>query len=331
MARAYEQVPPSHPVGLSLAEWRLCARVARLYHHAEMTQEQIGDLLGLSRMKVSRLLQAGQRSGVIEVVVRGPDEPFSDLEQQLITTHGLRDVKVVSDLGENGGLGSALAAGAATWLAEQIEPGYVIGVGLGRTVAAMAEAFVVDQPVDCTFVAVEGVGASPRAGFASYNVTARLAEAAGASFEIISAPTFVADRVLRDGLIQEPTIAAALERARRADIVIQSVGTVTSSALLHVHGLLSAAHLGELRASGAVGDALGHYFDDVGAHVPYWTDDVHVGLTLDDLRKLPVSVLVAGGDEKYTAIRAALRGGYFNALVTDVSTARRLLEVTDVD
>jgi phosphoenolpyruvate---glycerone phosphotransferase subunit DhaK len=75
-----------------------------------------------------------------------------------------------------------------------------------------------------------------------------------------------------------------------------------------------------------VGDALGHYFDAQGRHVPFWTDDMHIGLTLDDVAKVPLSALVAGGHDKLPAIAGALRGAFFNVLITDVDTARALME-----
>jgi DNA-binding transcriptional regulator LsrR (DeoR family) len=37
-------------------------------------------------------------------------------------------------------------------------------------------------------------------------------------------------------------------------------------------------------------------------------------------------VAVAGGSQKYDAILGAVRGGYPNALITDESTARRLIQ-----
>lgn len=35
---------------------------------------------------------------------------------------------------------------------------------------------------------------------------------------------------------------------------------------------------------------------------------------------------VAGGERKYTAVRAAVRGRWITALITDIATARRLLD-----
>ena len=35
---------------------------------------------------------------------------------------------------------------------------------------------------------------------------------------------------------------------------------------------------------------------------------------------------VAGGDHKYPAVRAAVRGGWINVLITDAESAQRLAE-----
>lgn len=319
--------PSIQRVGLPLAQHRLCARAARLYYESELTQEQIGEVLGLSRMKVNRLLSQARQSGVVQIIITGPDEPFGDLQENLLTSFGLQDVRIVPSDPSEEGLRSAIATGAADWLVEMLRPDVIVGFGLGRTVALLPNTFAVRKPVHCRFVTVEGAGGSPDARFAPYNVTSRLADAAGATSEIISAPTFVTDPDLRDALLSEPTVSESLATARAAGIVIQSVGTVTPSSLLYRHGTLSDQDLDELLLAGAVGDALGHFFDENGEHVPWPTDDRHIGLTLDDLTKLPTSTLVAGGKDKVIAIRAALRGGYFNVLITDNATAASLLEI----
>lgn len=50
-----------------------------------------------------------------------------------------------------------------------------------------------------------------------------------------------------------------------------------------------------------------------------------VGIDLKDLRHKEKSILVAGGQRKVDAIRAALIGKYANILVTDQFTAQALL------
>ncbi|MGH8926590.1 MAG: sugar-binding transcriptional regulator [Acidimicrobiia bacterium] len=306
-------------------EQRLCVRIARLYYESDLTQERIGDQLGLSRVKVHRMLRLAREVGILEIRIQGGDEATEALGDALVATLGLRDAMVVPDAATADGQIARLAEGAAAWLNSVLRPNMRVGLGLGRTVSRIPDMFRVRCSIDCTFTEIEGAAPDTTAGFAAYNVTSRMAAIAGARAEFVRAPTFVSDRDLRDRLLREPAIAAALDRARQADIILQSVGPVSESALLHIHGVLTAEDLDELRSRGAVGDALGHYFDSSGRHVPFRTDDMHVGLTLEDLTKLPVSALVAGGPEKLMAVRAALRGGYFNVLITDATTAQTLV------
>lgn len=312
-------------VKLSSEDRRLCVRAARLYYESDLTQEQIGKQLGLSRVKVIRVLRLAKEAGIVEFHITGIGEPTEAIEDQLVAAFRLRDAVVVPDAPTTNGLTAELAKGAAGWLAACLRPGMRIGLGLGRTISKLPEAFRVDRPIDCSFTEIEGAASNETTGFASYDVTAQMASIVGGRTELVYAPTFVSDRSLRDRLIQEASIARALERARRSDIILQSVGTVSGSALLHIHGVIGVEDLEQLRAAGAVGDALGHYFDADGQHVPFRTDDTHIGLTLDDLKRAPISAVVAGGPEKLPAIRGGLRGGFFNVLITDGDTARALL------
>jgi DNA-binding transcriptional regulator LsrR (DeoR family) len=52
-----------------------------------------------------------------------------------------------------------------------------------------------------------------------------------------------------------------------------------------------------------------------------------MGIDADALRAVPRRLAVAGGREKRSAVEAALRGGWVTVLVTDVETARHLVDV----
>lgn len=317
------------PGGISEADYRLCVKAAMLYYQDGLTQSEIGARLGYSRVKVSRVLGLARAHGILEIQVNVPAGWHVEVETELIRLYGLRDAVVVS-AGQSGrSLESMLAEGAANLLAEQIEPGMCIGLGIGRTMAHLPERFRPERHVECTFI--ELIGTSYNRDWARFDVTSKMAELAGGIRKTLRVPGFVTDPDLGSRLAREPSIAASLNSARQSDMMIQSVGPVDTSAILFQYGVLTADDLADLTESGAVGDALGYYFDIDGNRVESRTDPNLIGIDLDDLRKVPRSVLVAGGPAKVPAIIGGLRGSYFNTLVTDDVTASTLLETFNGD
>ncbi|MCB2210404.1 sugar-binding transcriptional regulator [bacterium] len=311
---------------IDLQESRLCVRVAKLYYEGELTQQEIARKLGLSRIKVHRVLNRARELGVVEIKIHAPtNSKFIEQEHLLTVAYDLRDAVVVPSPDSIEELYVSLAQGGARWLANRLEPGIRVGVGLGRTISHIPQFFSVDQQMDCTFMEVVGGSSENSGGFAKYNITSKLAEIAGGRAELLYAPNMVSSPELLRRLISEPGIAEALERARHCDIILQSVGTVDETAILYIEDRISLEELQDLQQSGAVGDALGQYFDKNGNPVSTILDDRVIGLSLADLKQTPWSLAVAGGEEKHHVIKAALKGGLFNVLVTDINTANFLL------
>ncbi len=307
-------------------EARLCARVAKLYYDGELTQQEIGKRLGLSRIKVHRILNRARELGIVEIKIHTPEvSKFIDQEHELVIRFGLRDALIVPTPEDLLELYPALAQGAAEWLEARLEPGIRIGLGLGRTISHLPRFFSVEQKTECTFTEVVGGSSEHSGGIAKYNVTSKMAELAGGRAELLYAPNLVSSADLQAQLISEPAVADALARARRSDMILQSVGTVDDTAILYIENRITKAELESLSVTGAVGDALGHYFDAAGKPVSTFLDNRVIGLGLEDLKNIPWSVVVAGGPEKQAVIRAALMGGYFNVLITDNRTAEKLL------
>lgn len=315
------------PSGISDDDYRLCMQASMLYYQDGLTQEEIGERLGYSRIKINRVLSKARELGILEIRVKVPRGWHLELENKLINAFGLRDAVIASSTLEGRSLESALAAGAATWLSSRLKPGMRVGLGIGRTVSRLPETFHVDRRVDCTFIEV--VGSVYAQDWDRFDVTSRMAELAGGSRETLRAPGIVTDPDLGILLAKEPSVVAALNRARESDIVIQSVGPVDTDAILFQSGVLGPDDLDKLLRRGAVGDALAYYYDIHGNRIECRTDSNVIGIDLDDLRRIPMSVLVAGGENKVDPIVGALRGGYFNVLVTDETTARSVLEAQD--
>jgi len=82
-----------------------------------------------------------------------------------------------------------------------------------------------------------------------------------------------------------------------------------------------------LRDRGAVGDILGSFFDADGNAVVDGIGDRVVAIERTDLEAVDCVVAVCSERDKSDAILGALRSGMVNVLVTDLSTARTVLDL----
>lgn len=300
--------------------------VAKLYYYEDLTQDQIGEVLGLSRQKVSRLLRLAKEEGLVQIRVLEDREASSTLEERLRERFRLRDARVATTFSQDTGtVVKRIAQVAASYLRSIVEPHTSLGVAYGKTLFAMVP-FLVPKPTPgFQVVQIMGGYGKLKGDVVAVELARALAQNFGGSVVYLLAPAFAKDAETRNALLGDARIAQVLELARRVDIALVGIGGVTSSATLLDTGDIYPHEVDELIAKGAVGNICGNFYDVEGREVLCQADSRRISLTLQDLRKIPRVVGVAGGEGKLEAILGALRGGYVNVLVTDDVTALALL------
>jgi DNA-binding transcriptional regulator LsrR (DeoR family) len=302
----------------------MLTRVARMYHEEGLPQREIASRLSLSQSRVSRMLRRASETGIVRTVVTVPPEVHADLEDELRAAYALRDVVVVDDDSL-----PALGAATAAYLDATVAAGERIGIASwSATLMAAADAMstpVASHAEEVTQL-VGGVG-NPAVQFRATGLTARLAELTGAKAVPLPAPGLVREASLRDALVRDPSVAGVMAGWDRLTLAVVGIGGLAPSALLEQSGnAICASELDDLRARGAVGDICFRFFDADGAVVPSPLDARVLGIAAERLQAIPRRIGVAGGAQKYPAIRAALRGGWINVLITDAASAQRLAE-----
>jgi len=311
---------------IDLDELYLLLRVANLYYENNLTQNQIGQKLGYSRVSIHRFLERAMELGLVQILVHEQGDNFIDLENKLIINFNLRDAVVVPDPYENISLYTMLARGSAKWLEKKLKPGTRIGLGLSRTISHIPEEFHPQHKCACFFTEVVGSASDHSGGVAKYNVTANLAELAGGKPEIFYSPNYVSDENLHAMLMRETTIINSIKRAKKCDMVLQSVGTVDENAILYTEGHITKEELYDLKKANVIGDILGHYFNTEGEIMPTFMDRRVIGINPEELKKIEWSVLIAGGEDKLQVIRSILKNSFFNVLITNHAIAESLLD-----
>jgi DNA-binding transcriptional regulator LsrR (DeoR family) len=316
-----------------MSEDDLMARAARLHYEFDLTHEEVGTTLGVSRVKVTRMLKKARQIGLVQITVMSELSLFMTMEEQLCSRFSLVRAVVVPDaVGHGRGPLSAVARGGASFLNQIVNDGVVVAVGLSRTVAEIPRWLGAVSPTRVRFVSLVGASRAAGGGARSpYLATDALAIAYSGTAEHLHAPVIVRSRSMAEELILEPSVAEPLARAAAADAAFVGIGGIKDRADPGWAADVPSSEWAELAAAGMVGDIAGRFFDCDGKLIEHEINHRVIGLTLDQFATIPTRVVVAAGPAKVEPLLAAMQRHLLNVLITDASTARALLQASPTE
>ncbi|WP_194207603.1 transcriptional regulator LsrR [Superficieibacter sp. 1612_C1] len=312
-----------------ISEYGMCeeeqvARIAWFYYHDGLTQSEISERLGLTRLKVSRLLEKGHQSGIIRVQINSRFEGCLEYEDALRSRFSLRNIRVLPAL-PDANIGMRLGIGASHMLMESLQPQQLLAVGFGEatmTTLKRLSGFISAQRI--RLVTLSG-------GVGPYMTGIGQLDAA-CSVSIMPAPLRASSAEIARTLRNENSVRDVMLTAQAADVAVVGIGAISQKeeATILRSGYITTGEQLMIGRKGAVGDILGYFFDANGEVIP--EIKIHqelIGLSLSSLSTIPTIIGVAGGEEKAESIIAAMKGNYINALVTDQATAARMLQLIE--
>ncbi|MBB3231244.1 sugar-binding transcriptional regulator [Halomonas stenophila] len=308
----------------------LMTEIATLYYVEGETQEVIAKRLGISRVRVGRLLKRAQAEGIVDVRVRQHPAVSAEIEQELKRRFGLKRALIALDNGDVDAQRASVASLVADHLSRRLEDGSIVAVGMGRNVGAVADNAFDHGERHCSFVCA--IGGSLRAGeyMNPDHICRRLALKYGGDSETLYAPALVQNAELRDALYDNPTVRQTLDRARRADVALIGVGDVSEDSNMVRMGWFSPQEIAEARLSGTVGDMMGYDFIDI--HGQPSTTPMQgrvVGLTIADLARIPDVIAIASENTKAVGILGAVRTGVIDTLATSATNAHTIIRLDE--
>ncbi|MDD5367788.1 MAG: sugar-binding transcriptional regulator [Anaerolineaceae bacterium] len=308
---------------------RLMTSAAHLYYEEHRTQEEIARELGVSRPIISRLLQRALDEGIVQITIHDPFETSPELANELCQLTGLPAAIVVG-----GGFLSnqqmnqrRLGFAASQFLAENLKPNDIIGVGWGRTLASVVQTLTPGSLPGITAVPLVGGLGSISPNFQVHEITRQVAEAFSGAWQPLYFPAIISDQDARDTLVNTQDFKEIVQVWDRITVALVGLGNVSFDAEMQVlfANYLDAPTRRRLLARGAVGDICMRFFDIQGRPI---MDGLHgvVGIDLDCLARVPNTIAIAGGKHKAAAILGAIRGKYIHTLITDREAVEVILE-----
>lgn len=329
-----------------LSDERFLRKIAYLYYEDGHSQEAIAGMEFCSRQTVSKALQKARERGIVRISIV-PDLRtgyLRNLSREVRMELGLQDLILVA--GQSLDAIHAddildevvidITSAAADYLDQLLTDSDILAVSGGKTFMRNLVRYVKPSKLLPHMRVVATIGfANAHTSFGDANLIAYdLAQAYGAIHHWFPCPAFLSEEEQMQRTRQLPIIKDAYEMMVQASVTVTGLWIPQANNEMVLQGVLSQEQFEVIEAYQPVADINHWIFDAHGRCInelleppPYFLSGLEIPRLKHKIQQSSAKViLVAGGSPSYVpAIRAVLKAGLANILVTDHVTAQLLL------
>ena len=304
---------------------RQLAQISFLYYEKNLTQQEISKMTGLSRIKVSRLLQKAKDSGVVKITVDYSGS-FLELEHKIITKYKLKDVIIVDDNIDTNAK-NMMASAAAYYLENNLTDKCTVAVGWGTTLRLIQEHI---HPINKKILFSPIIGGHGKHQFDLHasTIASSLAKQTGCDSLSLLAPAFAQTSIDKEILLNDNVIQEVLTASAKAEFALFSLGNpLILESSIKKSGYFSDQDISLLHAENALCDVVSILFlNDKGQPCCENITNRSIGIKAEELKKIQTKICVIEGEAKQVTVKIALEAGFIDVLILDNKMAEYLLE-----
>jgi DNA-binding transcriptional regulator LsrR (DeoR family) len=306
---------------------KLLYKILFNYFERGLTQQEIAVKYGISRIRVSRMISKALAEKIVQIKINAPADPGTETEHLLEELYGLKEAVVIDHT--SGNLLDDLGEAVAGYLSLRIQGHETIGITWGRSILAAANALGDTEYPDIKIIQMLGGLGNPDSDTHGTELAIRIARQFNGKARLLNSPGILKSKLLRDALMEDLQVSDTLKLASKSDIALVGIGSLKSDALIVSQAsIINHDETGRLLKKGAIGDVGLRFFDRNGLFIEDEINERVIGLTPEEIKKIPVVVGVAGGAGKHLQVLAALKGKWINVLITDHITAQYLIHAS---
>jgi DNA-binding transcriptional regulator LsrR (DeoR family) len=311
----------------------LLVRIASLYFEHGVNQNEIAEICGIERSRVSRLLLQARNLGIVQFHVVDPTHKNEELSYKLQEKYLLQNAIVFNTLSipENQ-LKKTIGLMAADYIVSIVKERDVFAISWGESVLHTIQGLEIEEPRNLTVVPAIGGSDLISPAYHINEMVRLFVNKVGGIRRTLYAPAFVESKQMRDSILNLKDIKTVTDLWKDVTLALVGIGKSPFTYRLRKgvemqfgQFYLEDFEQHELLEMGVMGDINSRFFDVNGEEIPASIHDRIIGMNLEQLHKVPLVIGVAGGAGKVDAIRAALLGGVLNVLITDSETAGQIL------
>ena len=301
-------------------------KIAVEYYAKGHHQQEIANELGVSHVQIGKYLKMARQKGIVEITINAP---FVDADEQarqsmvFKSVFDLENLVLVPTAASHEQSMTFLVKGAAKYLISSFENKATrIGVGMGRTMFQLAANHIsyADRRTSWKFYPVMNYYDQKKHGAGEHNDYCNYQDMIdGFAKNWGGRP----DKAFMESFGQ--TMELTDKYWNRLDIIIGGVGVPFPRDPVARSAMFGEKVAEALDGKDILGDYLNYHFDSDGnVHEPVVLSKSRI--SWDDIQRIPQRVAVAGGPSKVPGILGLLRAKGVNTLITDVATAKAILE-----
>lgn len=306
--------------------------IADLYYNRGMTQSEIAKMYDTNRFRVARLIQDARNEKIVEIHINSNSERNLALETELEGFLGLQKAIVVNTRNNSysTGLGNIGKVGAR-YLNSLIEDDAVIGTCWGKTIHSVVSQMEGSTRGNIRSLQVCGRFRSRDPIFSSREMARMIALNYNGRAEYIYLPLYLRNPEMVPILKDEPLVRKNFELAKEMNILITGIGGASSLPTRNSQFEEYLTEKDRKQEEKLLGSFCGYALDKNGEVADLDLNRKLVACEWDILMLVPHRVVVGCGRHKKEILLQAGKKGVYNELITDVDTARCLLEERSVN
>ncbi|WP_323703817.1 sugar-binding transcriptional regulator [Mammaliicoccus sp. Dog046] len=304
-----------------LDDTRVMIKICKLYYHQELNQNRIAEIMGVSRPTVSKYLTLAKQKGIVEIKINEND--LLELESQLEEKYNLEEVVCIKDTKQ---LKAKLGTAGSNYLIRKLSDDDIVAVSAGTTMDQVVKNTICNNKYpNVLFVPLVGGMGNASMDIHANHIADSFSKCFGANNMLLHAPVVVDDIESKHFMMNQKFVSKVTEKMKQATIALVGIGANPEQSTI-VASYRDELSFNDIKDK-AIGDIMYTFINESGETINCEWNNRIISLDMEEYKRIPLKIGIAGGNNKVKAIKAALNNKLIDVLVTDEHTGKALLEI----
>lgn len=302
-------------------------RLANIAHDFYLSKLNIRDIsrkYNLSRYLITKALEDASAKGIVKISIQQQTKRDEKLEHLFQKKFNLKEAIILRNLATTNQDNEKIVAYAAKQIDSYLQTAHTIGMSWGTLVFDIINHLSSQQRSDLTCVQL--VGYDIHSERRKSPLEQKAAHRLNANALTLPAPIYVLQPKLLKLIKKEPFYQTISPYYKKIDLIFAGLGTyqaIEANPYLQKH--YGAKLFGPDPKNKIAGLIFGRPYDQQGQFTPN-IEKYICGISLSDLKRVPIRFVIVKNRFKSDALLGALRSGIITHLVTNVGIAKRVLQ-----